>query len=424
MPVSTPYNILALDGGGSWALIQVRCLQALFGDKANGHEVLRRFDLVAANSGGSIVLAGLVANLPLSAILQIFLDPDARQHIFAPSHHPFWYLEHGLSHLTKGWVPDVGPRYITAQKLIGLQQHLPELVGLSLAEVPARVGGTDAKKPHVLITTFDYTRQRSSFFRSNLDSYGDSVNLEGQLFHTTPAHKPGKAVLLLEAVHASSTAPVNFFDTTAEVTVNDQVSYLWDGGVAGYNNPVLASVTEALVNGVTPADVRVLSIGTGTQVYPVPGPGQTPAFEELLTRPIASEGFLSDVRKLASAVVGAPPDAASFVAFTTLNPGFVRADFQNQNFIRANPSVQPSLLGDQWQPPTGFDASMIKAIRALELDAVGEEQVALIQKICDSWLADELPNQPIRASASLKCLVGQSSFAEVKSLFQQIFTAP
>lgn len=75
----TPYRILSLDGGGSWALIQVKCLQRLFKPEATGHEVLRHFELVAASSGGSIVLAALVANLKLSEILILFEDQSKRQ---------------------------------------------------------------------------------------------------------------------------------------------------------------------------------------------------------------------------------------------------------------------------------------------------------------------------------------------------------
>ena len=46
---------------------------------------MRHFHLVAANSGGSIVLAGLIANLPLSAILEIFLTEHIRRDIFSPT---------------------------------------------------------------------------------------------------------------------------------------------------------------------------------------------------------------------------------------------------------------------------------------------------------------------------------------------------
>jgi uncharacterized protein len=52
------YRILSLDGGGTWALIQVKALIALYpgGAATPGLTVLNDFDLVAANSGGSIVL--------------------------------------------------------------------------------------------------------------------------------------------------------------------------------------------------------------------------------------------------------------------------------------------------------------------------------------------------------------------------------
>ena len=55
--MSTKFRILSLDGGGSWALIQVRALQAIYGDPdKKGHEILSDFDMVAANSGGSIMI--------------------------------------------------------------------------------------------------------------------------------------------------------------------------------------------------------------------------------------------------------------------------------------------------------------------------------------------------------------------------------
>ena len=61
------YRILSLDGGGSWALIQVKALIELFGPDKPGREVLQDFDLVAANSGGSIVLGCLVEDLSWNA---------------------------------------------------------------------------------------------------------------------------------------------------------------------------------------------------------------------------------------------------------------------------------------------------------------------------------------------------------------------
>ena len=81
------YRVLTLDGGGSWALIQVKALMKLFGDEATGHQVLGAFDLVAANSGGSIVLGCLIEDFPLKKILRFFFDERQRRAIFSKTPH-------------------------------------------------------------------------------------------------------------------------------------------------------------------------------------------------------------------------------------------------------------------------------------------------------------------------------------------------
>src|SRR5262249_45337613 len=90
MPSSRgPYRILCLDGGGRWSLISVMALQRLFGENARGHEVLANFDLVAANSGGSIVLGALAENMPLDRLLDFFRTSDLlfpKESWFAPGY--------------------------------------------------------------------------------------------------------------------------------------------------------------------------------------------------------------------------------------------------------------------------------------------------------------------------------------------------
>jgi len=39
--------------------------------------------------------------------------------------------------------------------------------------------------------------------------------------------------------------------------------YLWDGALGGFNNPVMAGITEALANNIDRDNIFVLSIGTG-----------------------------------------------------------------------------------------------------------------------------------------------------------------
>lgn len=81
------YRILSLDGGGTWALIQVMALQSIYGPDAKGHDVLSHFHLVAANSGGSLTLAGMLENLSLDQILnQYFLAKIAGSR-FSSKHH-------------------------------------------------------------------------------------------------------------------------------------------------------------------------------------------------------------------------------------------------------------------------------------------------------------------------------------------------
>jgi len=65
------YRILSLDGGGTWALTQVKALIARHkgNDTIPGRQALAEFDLIAANSGGSIVLGLLLEDLSLGDIL-------------------------------------------------------------------------------------------------------------------------------------------------------------------------------------------------------------------------------------------------------------------------------------------------------------------------------------------------------------------
>ena len=113
-----PYRILSLDGGGAWSLIQVRALMTLYGDSASGHEVLRNFDFAAANSGGSLVMAGLLENLPLGEILQYFMDEAKRRSIFSPT----TSIGDIVLHSTLG----VGPKYNASAKLPAIERLLPK----------------------------------------------------------------------------------------------------------------------------------------------------------------------------------------------------------------------------------------------------------------------------------------------------------
>ena len=65
------YRILTLDGGGAWAILEAMALKEIFGD-IDGLQILKKFDLVASNSGGSIVLGALIAGYKPSRVHRFF----------------------------------------------------------------------------------------------------------------------------------------------------------------------------------------------------------------------------------------------------------------------------------------------------------------------------------------------------------------
>src|SRR5262249_24849135 len=78
--VAMTYRILSLDGRGPWALIEVRALLAIYKDEnKRGREVLSDFDMVVANSAGSIVLGGLLEDMTLSELLACFENREKRE---------------------------------------------------------------------------------------------------------------------------------------------------------------------------------------------------------------------------------------------------------------------------------------------------------------------------------------------------------
>src|SRR5258706_8279476 len=259
------YKILSLDGGGSWSLIQARVLKDIYGD-IPGQELLRQFDMVIANSGGSLVVACLCNDMKISEAISVFRNQDQLKQVFSAL--SFWekLSWRNIASLTNV----LGPKYSTKRKLEGLVNVLKQkdhllaeglvkkpIVETLLNELPAII---KKESLQLLIAGFDYFRERVSFFRSNPNSLTDKFS-NGKFFQISLAY----------AIHSSSNAPVNYFDAPAEIIIsrlnaNDtRKTWYWDGAVAGFNNPVLAGLIEAITNNHNePREYCILSIGTGT----------------------------------------------------------------------------------------------------------------------------------------------------------------
>lgn len=103
-----PSKILSLDGGGSWAILEVMALGKLYGSDTPGQDILARFDFAAGNSGGLIVLAALALNFSPQQLLNFLNSETARKTIFVKNFISLVSLE----------------RYQTQAKLQGLRTAL------------------------------------------------------------------------------------------------------------------------------------------------------------------------------------------------------------------------------------------------------------------------------------------------------------
>jgi len=409
------YKILSLDGGGSWALIQARVLKDIYGD-VFGHEILRQFDMAIANSGGSLVLASLCCDLKPSEIIDIFKTKEKRNKVFSPIG---WRYASLIEPIIKLFTK--GPRYYTKEKLEALTQILsaPDprpkpIVTKYLDEIPLIIGKNyNNKLVDLIICGFDYYRMRASFFRSNINSRTDIFD-KGQFYH----------ISLAEAIHASSNAPVRYFEKPAEVELlltkeneepDTRRTWFWDGAISGFNNPVLAALVEAITNLAAPDnDYRILSIGNSITKKAVLADYQYSSKEEIrriwernknkkYVTADSSFSYKSDIEKLSKSILSDPPDAATFIAYSFLHPNL---DNTNPKIVRINPCLSPIKKGDEYVVPDIYKNHEDEFIRLIEMDmdATKDEDVLLIDDLCNRFIVnsgkpeDSLPNQLIRGN--------------------------
>jgi hypothetical protein len=387
------FRILSLDGGGSWALIQVMALQALYSKDATGHAVLKDFDLVAASSGGSIVLGGLIENIKLRDLQTYFLDAAMRRLIFPPA----TFADKAEFEIYK--LLGFSPKYSTDKKLAGLKRLLPNFGAVKISDIQGRIESSSGSCPRFMICAFDYDRKCAAFFRSY------PVQPAGSASASEPT--------LAQAINASSTAPVRYFDIPAAI---DQSRY-WDGAVGCHNNPVLSAVIEALTLPARREDIQVLSIGTGSVRRPI---GPTGEDISSVMQPRKNPTVRGDIKLLAECIVDDPPDAASYQAHVILGQDSPRAP-SSGSIIRMNPMVQPIHVDGEWRVPEGLTETDFYDLARLEIDAVEQEDVEKIHQLGTAWLSDKVVNQPICGRFDdFACIIGQAKFSQALAAWQRL----
>jgi hypothetical protein len=192
-----------------------------------------------------------VEDLPLSEILNYFKDDNKRRSIFSQTTKTGDEILEATIHM--------GPKYSASAKLPAIEQLLPVTGTKTFNGIANAILGPHKVPTHLLIVGFDYDSNRATFFRSA--PAGGASWGEGE-----PA-----TVTLAEAVHASTNAPVNFFDGPALLPLD--IDRYWDGGITGCNNPSLVAVVEAITLGQPPQKIHVLSLGTASVALPLAAPG-------------------------------------------------------------------------------------------------------------------------------------------------------
>lgn len=395
-----PYSILSLDGGGTWALIQVKILQQRYGAKAKGHDVLKNYDLVIANSGGSMVLGALCINKSLDEIEILFSSPDVLKTIFVRKIGPY-----------------MAP-FKTTEKINGLRVQFGDLGEKPLTEFPAYIGKNTLQ---IIIVAFDYDRERAVYFRSNSNSKLESSYIEKKTIGST--NEEFRTVSLVNAVHASSTAPVQFFDAPAEFSYiypgnpnkETKKRRFWDGAIGGNNNPVDVGVIEAIANGAEKTKIRVASIGTAMTVLPVLylDNGEPTAEFDWLVKKSKNEGVVDELEKLAKSIVSDPPDSATFIAHQILGLDFIQKD---KRLIRMNPLVKPFFNSGSksWvKPGNNWDDMELKSLFEMDMAVTDKKDIDLIIRMTDEYFKGYFTNQGIRIGGKyFNSILGHKKFKD------------
>ncbi len=397
-----PYRILSLDGGGTWALIEVKALLALYNGDTTvpGHAILRDFDLVAANSGGSIVLGALLANFTLGRILDFFQNEATRKSVFSKTDSLLDRAIHDVAGL--------GPKYSATNKLNALREVFTTTGDTRLDKVVKGLPRANADAPlHLLIVAFNYDRNRAMFFRSSPAS--------GLSWGTGDPSD----VTLAEAIHASTNAPVNYFDAPTEFP--DHPGRYWDGAITGCNNPVLAAVTEAIARGQHPEDIVALSLGTASVALPLQLPGDP---SSPFLQPKVASGLKTDLEKLATSILDDPPDAATYLAHVMTGGGIgLNKPPADSRIVRMSPLISPvKTAGSKaWSAPAPMTDAQFNFLKNLDMDAIEPDQVKAISDYTDLWLRDIAPNQPIRMDGdTLARELGQDRFTPAVAAWKAI----
>ena len=394
------YKILSLDGGGSWSLLQLLTLRERFPDKS-GHAILKEFDLVIANSGGSIVLAALVEDWTIEKALSLFKDRKIRESIF--SRNSFSDRFFPTDYI--GLFSSFGPKYSSKKKGEAFKAIFKESNKRQMEALPEFIGKKELK---LIVCTYDALNNRAKFFRSfGSGPYFDSVRLT-------------------QAINGSSNAPIQYFDFPARFKAkNTEVFFeLWDGALGGFNNPVAAGVIEAIKAGVPKDTIEVVTIGTSNKLmsnadkklfYDNKQVSIKERRKKLrfwrLKYPLRF--FMSSIMNQAKTILYEPPDWSNYMAYMHLFGEQYATGNHRQNikrFIRLSPLIHI----DKNTPPQLLE--LLEVLYKMDMNLTEDAEIAKVEECFAAWRNGNILNQTIEFSVTREneviSTIGHSRYAD------------
>lgn len=392
-------KILSLDGGGSWAILQLLTLKERFKNvfpELKGHDILKQFDLVIANSGGSIVLAALVENWSVDKAIELFSDKSNRELIFSNNTFkemfwPVWFTRR----------MGIGPKYSTKRKREAFEQLFPNSATMLMSEIAKFIGKEEIK---FIVCTYDALNNKAKFFRSY-----------------TPPGYDDEFISLVKAIHGSSNAPVQYFDFPARIKSSSGVFYeLWDGALGGFNNPVAAGVIEAQRLGFDLDTLLVISLGNGSKIM---SNREKEAFYNIKEDTIRNKAkklkfkyyksqfnyFKSTILNQAKVILYTPPDWANFVTLSLLSRNSQKYLEASNRIIRLSPLVYEE------GTKTPIARSLVNELYEFDMDLKEDYEIEKLKLCFEEWKQGNIMNQPIQYSVdrqnNLHMTFGDTTFS-------------
>lgn len=293
------FKLLCCDGGGIRGLITALLIQDL--DRRYG--VIEKADGFAGTSTGGLIALALANDVPLARIIDVYRNEGGK--IFLPNG---WLLEDKRADVAPPEsVGDVeqllgaGPGIFSCQYTnTGLHGIAQELLG----DTP--LSATNRKLVAI-----------------NTARLWDGTSWQAETFSNVPAN-PYRDLRMADAALATSAAPTYFPPYAI-----GNLGFFADGGTFA-NNPSVAAVAEVLSGGLADhiADIRLLSLGTGTTPQGIPPSAVSKPLDWGVTDwmwPVAWDSVPATA--LLNLILDCTAQAATTQAARMLGAGFCRGNF-------------------------------------------------------------------------------------------------